>query len=98
MFINYQFTKIIVLLSSILTLTGCGTLTSLQNGGLGGNGRWGGDNETILIYSGVAADLGYVLWRGELVYFLDMPFSFAADTLLLPYTVSATLMGKNIRK
>ncbi len=71
---------------------------SLENGGLGGDGRWGGDNQTLLIYSGTFADLGYVLWRGDFVYLLDMPFSFAADTILLPYTVSATVMGKNTRE
>lgn len=79
-------------------LSGCGTVMSLQNGGLGGDGRWGGGNETILIYSGTFADLGYILWRGDFWYLLDMPFSFAADTVLLPYTVSVTLMGENTRK
>ena len=90
--------QIILVFSLAFTLNGCGTISSLENGGLGGDGRWGGDNKTILIYSGVCSDMGYVIWRGEVVYLLDMPFSFVADTIVLPYTITATAMGKNTRK
>jgi uncharacterized protein YceK len=98
MSIKHRFVKAPLFLLFTLLLSSCGTVMSVQNGGLGGDGRWGGDDKTILIYSGIAADLGFVLWRGEFLYLLDMPFSFAADTVLLPYTVSATLMGQNTRK
>jgi uncharacterized protein YceK len=78
-----------------MALSGCATVMTLKKNGVGGDGRWGGSNKTILIYSGTAADFGAAIW-GHPVLLLDMPFSFVADTLVLPYTVTVTAMGKNV--
>lgn len=50
------------------------------------------------VYSGTAANVAYLRGAGvekELIA-LDLPFSLAADTLLLPFTIVAQLMWGNL--
>jgi uncharacterized protein YceK len=61
-----------LLLSSCLTLTGCGTCADLIGGTY--------EPEGPFFYRGVLCDVQ----SGNAVMLLDMPFSAAADTLLIP--------------
>ena len=71
--------KSLVLLS-VLSLSGCGTLASAPHSGFGP-------------YSGTRAILQALgsgpLEPAHLLLLLDLPFSFVADTLLLPVGISA---------
>ena len=73
-------------------LNGCGTVAGLQSGGIGKN-HWDGSGENTLAYSGVKTDVGFLLWRGEFFRLVDLPFSFVADTVLLPYTVTQDVLA-----
>ena len=95
-YIYHAAKRIIPVFFLVLGLSGCGTVASLKDGGVGGHGRWIHDTKAILIYSGVAWDFGEIIYKNG-YYALDLPFSFVADTLVLPYTISVTAMDKNVR-
>ncbi len=51
----------------------------------------GGDAVIPRVYGGVALDLELLRHPSESFALVDLPFSFVADTLLLPYTIQAQL-------
>ena len=91
----------------IIALCGCSTVGSLSpefRNNLRGNSevskRWSKCNLPS-IYSGVA--LTYCIKTKDvpaddigIILFLDLPFSFVADTLVLPYTIVDQIMNGNI--
>jgi uncharacterized protein YceK len=61
-----------------LALSGCATTVTVFE-----------EDPDNLVYSGARRDLdGWVFIHGG---FLDLPFSFVADTVLLPYTIPRTI-------
>ena len=83
-----------ILLFSLI-LSGCGTLTTLKDGGVKDLGAWNQEPQKIAIYPGVMSDVGHVLQHGEWYRIIDFPISFAADTVLLPYTMISTITEDN---
>lgn len=79
-----------VLLALSFMLTACGTLTTLKDGGVKDLGEWNQEPQKIAIYPGVMSDTGHILQHGEWYRLFDYPLSFAADTILLPYTMMST--------
>lgn len=69
--------KLIGLLLISLSLSACGTVLSLM------------END-YTPYAGVARDLGYMREQGvfSFIVVIDLPLSFAFDTLLLPITLT----------
>ena len=84
-----------ILLALTTTLTACGTLTTIKDGGVVGLGEWNQEPQKIAIYPGVMSDVGHVLQHGEWYRIIDFPLSFAADTVLLPYTMISTITEDN---
>lgn len=72
----------LTLLASLLTCTGCGTMIAFDRIPAAYPGCRPG-----LVYAGTMTDISY--GPNVIVSVLDIPLSLIADTLLLPYTVSA---------
>lgn len=71
-----------VLLCCVL-LPGCGTILVLLDSSDTGDAAVYG-----LVYCGVCFECRNLDHRGGILFFPDIPFSFVADTLILPYTVT----------
>lgn len=84
-------TRVILLLSALL-LTACGTVSTLTDGGVMGTSDANQEPEKLIMYQGVTSDIGYIVQHGEWYRLLDFPLSFAADTILLPYTIPAAFI------
>ena len=79
---------------SLLTLTSCGTVSTLRSHDL----ALGEDGSLPRMFSGTVADAGVVFGRysddlteekpvtSRALRFLDLPLSFLVDSLVLPYT------------
>jgi len=76
-----QMIRFFLILSFVCLLSGCGTFGTV----------FIEDNKECksLIYSGTRFMAG---GNAHSLFFIDIPFSFVADTILLPYTISATLL------
>lgn len=95
MFKSFRITKRgIVALSLTVILSGCGTVTAMKDDGVVSMGEWDTKPAKAIIYPGLMTDVTLVLQHGEVYRMLDFPFSFIADTLILPYTVTARLNDK----
>lgn len=97
--------KAFVLSLIFLQVSGCSTVATLsgahnQQKGVSSEYAFRCDpNYTIpRVYSGVANDLRYL--RGEYpnkgVVVFDLPFSFIADTIVLPYTIFTQINHGNL--
>ena len=83
--------RLVILAAVCIVLSGCGTVSTLTEGGKSMN--------PTFIYSGVRAE-GPAVWHsGEMslpwwqkaLIVVDIPFSFCADTVVLPYTIYRTV-------
>lgn len=92
MFKFFRITKpSIVMLSSTVFLSGCGTVTAMKDNGVIKLGEWDNKPAKAIIYPGLMTDTMRTLQYGEWYRLLDLPLSFAADTVLLPYTIPSAL-------
>jgi uncharacterized protein YceK len=89
---------VIFVFSLTLLLNGCGTITAIKDGGVVGMGEWNKKPEKVIVYPGLMSDVAHVLQHGEWYRAIDFPLSFAADTVLLPYTISSALIEQNTQK
>jgi len=71
--------RFVQLVAILILCHGCGTINSLTE-----------REPRNKIYSGVAADFSSS-WTFGHVGILDWPFSLAADTIMLPYTIPKTI-------
>jgi uncharacterized protein YceK len=100
MFKFYRVVKRVIFVFSLtlfLILNGCGTMKAMKDGGVVGMGEWNKKPEKVIVYPGLMTDVVHVLQHGEWYRMIDFPLSFAADTVLLPYTISSTLIEQNIQ-
>ena len=96
MFKFYRIVKRGVFVFSLsLFLNGCGTMTTIKDGGVVGMGEWNEKPEKVIVYPGLVSDVAHVLQHGEWYRMIDFPLSFAADTILLPYTITSALIESN---
>ena len=81
----------IVTLSLTIFLSGCGTITAMKDDGVISMGEWDKKPAKAIVYPGLITDVIQTLQHGEWYRVLDFPLSFAADTVLLPYTIPSAL-------
>ena len=79
---------IAMLTGLMIVESGCGTLASVA-GDATGRFEPEGPHRIPRVYSGIATDWSFLSEGGEDagVLVFDLPLSFAADTLVLPYTI-----------
>ncbi len=82
----------------VLMGCGCSTIATLSVGENSGNFHCDEEIAVTRVYSGVSNDIRFL--RGEYadkgIIFWDLPFSFALDTVALPYTIYAQNKFGNI--
>jgi uncharacterized protein YceK len=81
----------IVTLSLTVFLNGCGTITAMKDDGVISMGEWDKKPAKAIVYPGLITDAIQILQYGEWYRVMDFPLSFAADTILLPYTIPSAL-------
>src|SRR5690242_14581963 len=79
---------LLILCCCLLLAAGCSTVATVT-GGVNGNFSCDDRYTVPRVYSGVANDIRFMRAGGEDSFdvILDLPFSLAADTAILPYTV-----------
>jgi uncharacterized protein YceK len=81
-----------------LLLAGCSTVATVA-GGKKDSGFQCDENFTISrIYSGVSNDIRFLAgtYQDKGLIFLDLPFSFVADTIVLPFSIYTQLRYGNL--
>jgi uncharacterized protein YceK len=75
-----------LILAIVLLLQGCSSVLTVTNGD---KIRCDPDSTITRIYSGTSNDIRFLAgnYQDKGVAFFDLPFSLAADTIFLPYTV-----------
>jgi uncharacterized protein YceK len=96
MFKSFRIAKrSIVVLSLMGFLSGCGTVTAMKDNGVVKLGEWDKKPAKAIIYPGLMTDVTRIFQYGEWYRVMDFPFSFAADTVVLPYTIPSALTDDN---
>ena len=83
----------------VFSLCACSTLATLSVGPTPHPGTCKGDDYVPRVYSGTFNDFRLFKRPNEgelLIVIMDLPFSFAFDTVVLPYTIPIQIVWGNI--